>query len=388
MDALLRDLRMAVRALSRRPGVTALAVLSLGLAIGFCTVGFSLLDAGVLRALPVREPARLEWLAARDREQRVADLTWIEYQALASRTRAWEGVLAECRVGPKVRLPDRDDFPITAGVSENYFDLLGVKAAAGDVFHNGAGSDGVVAITDHYWKTALGGNLNIVGRTLAVGDASLRIVGVLPPGFSGTHRGLLVELFVPPQTFFGSLGYKDRLDQHLADFEVAARLRPGVTVEQAQREEDATLRQLEQDGLEPAPGRKAAVFPFAELKLVFAALLMAPLFLVLLVAAANLANLRLVDNEARRRETGIRLALGAGRGDLLRQHASETLLLCGLGTALGLVLAGWLIDVLPAILYAGQNYIDYRVRLDAPDLRVQRRRFAGGDRHCVFDPAE
>jgi len=95
MDALLRDLRMAVRALSRRPGVTALAVLSLGLAIGFCTVGFSLLDAGMLRALPVREPARLQWLYARDREQRSADLTWIEYQALASRARSWEGVLAE-----------------------------------------------------------------------------------------------------------------------------------------------------------------------------------------------------------------------------------------------------------------------------------------------------
>jgi predicted permease len=364
MDALLRDLRMAVRALSRRPGITALAVLSLSLAIGFCTVGFSLLDAGMLRDLPVREPARLEWLFARDREQRVNDLTWIEYQALAGRTRTWEGALAECRVGPTVRLPDRDDFPITAGVSENYFDLLGVKAAAGDAFHGGGGRDGVVVVTDHYWKTMLGGDLHIVGRALTVGGASLRIVGVLPPGFSGTGRGLLVDLFVPPQTFFGSLGYKDRLDQHLADFEVLGRLRPGVTVEQAQREEDATLRQLQSDGLEPAPGRKAAVFPFAEFQIGLAAKLMAPLFLVLLVAAANLANLRLVDNEARRRETGIRLALGAGRGHLLRQHASETLLLCGLGTALGLVLAGWLIDLAPAVLYAGESHLDFGVRLD------------------------
>ncbi len=366
MDSILRDLRMAFRALSRRPGVTALAVLSLGLAIGFCTVGFSLLDAGVLRALAVREPARLQWLYARDREQRSAELTWIEYQALASRARSWDGVLAECRVGPKVRLPDRDEFPITAGVSENYFDVLGVKAAAGEVFHGGAGRDGVVVVADHFWKTALGGDLNVVGRALAVGNASLRIVGVLQPGFSDTHRGILVDLFVPPQTFFGSLGYQDRLDQHLADFEVLGRLRPGATVEQAQREAGAILRQLQAEGLEPEPGRTAAVFPFAELKLLFAALLMAPLFLVLLVAAANLANLRLVDNEARRRETAIRLALGAGRGDLLRQHASETLLLCGLGTALGLALAGWLIDVLPAILYAGEfaGHIDFRVRLD------------------------
>jgi len=364
METLLRDLRIAIRALSRRPGVTALAVLSLALAIGFCTVGFSLLDAGLLRALPVREPARLHWLLARDREQRVDSLTWLEYQALAGRTRSWDGALAECRMGPKVRLPDRDDFPITAGVSENYFDLLGVKAAAGDVFHSGGGQDGVVVITDHYWKTALGGDLQIVGRALAVGNASLRIAGVLPPAFSGTHRGLLVDLFVPPQTFFGSLGFRDHLDRHLADFEVVARLRPGVTAEQAQREEDATLRQLQRDGLEPAPGRTAAIFPFAELRIVFAAMLMAALFLVLLVAAANLANLRLVDNEARRRETGIRLALGATRAHLLRQHTSETLLLCGVGTALGLILAAWLIDLAPAVLYAGDSYIDFRVRLD------------------------
>ena len=365
MDAFLRDLRMAVRALSRRPGVTALAVLSLALATGFCTVGFSLLDAIELRDLPVRDPARLQWLYVRDREQRIDDLTWIEYQALAARTRAWQGALAECREGPKVRLPDRDDFPITAGVSENYFDLLGIKAAAGDVFHPGGGRDGVVVVADHYWRTALGGDLHIVGRALIVGGASLRIMGVLPPRFSGTNRGLLVELFVPPQTFFGSLGYKEHLDQQVADFEVVARLRPGVTVQQAQREEDAALRQLQSDGREPAPGRKAAIFPFVELTIGLAAMLVAPLILVLLVAAANVANLRLVDNEARRRETGIRLALGAGRGHLLRQHASEALLLCGLGTALGLMLAAWLIDLAPQVLYAGQDYIDYRVRLDA-----------------------
>lgn len=365
MEALFRDLRMAVRALSRRPGVTVLAVLSLGLAIGFCAVGFSLLDAGFLRAMPVRDPASLHWLYARDREQRTRDLTWIEYQALADRGRSWEGVLVECRMGPAVHLPDRDDFPITAGVSDNYFDLLAVKAAAGDVFHSRGGSDGVVVITDHYWRTALGGDLHAIGRTLNVGRASLRILGVLPPAFSGLGRGLLVDLFVPPQTFFGSLGYEGQLDQTVADFEALARLRPGVTIEQAQREEGAILRQLESAGLEPEPGRTAAVFPYAEFKLLFAALLMSPLFLVLLVAAANLANLRLVDNEARRRETGIRLALGAGRAHLLRQHTSESLLLCGLGTALGLLLADWLIALLPAVLYAGESYIDFRVRLDA-----------------------
>jgi len=355
---------MAIRALTRRKGVTALAVLSLGLAIGFCTAGFSLVDAYAWRDLPVRQPKRLTWVYARDREQRGESLSWIEYQALASHSRFWEGLVAECRMGPKVRLADRDDYPITAGVSENYFDLLGVKPALGGVFHAGTGRDGTVVLSDHYWRTALGGDAHIVGRTLPVGHAVLTVTGVLPAGFTGINRGLLVELFVPPETFFGSLDFKDHLDQHLADFEVVGRLRPGATIELARQEEEAALRKLQTDGLEPAPGRTAVVAPFVELKPMMIGLLMAPLALVLLVAAANLANLRLIDNEARRRETGIRLALGAGRAHLLRQHWSETFLLCLTGTALGLLVASWVIDFFPALLYAGDNYFDFGIRLD------------------------
>lgn len=364
MDSTIRDIRMAIRALTRRKGVTALAILSLGLAIGFCSAGFSIVDAFAWRDLPVREPNRLTRVYVHDREQRVDLLSWVEYKALASHPRSWEGLIAECRMDPKVRLPDRDDFPITAGVSENYFDLLGVKPMLGATFHAGAGSDGVVVLSDHYWKTALGGDVHVVGRMLSVGNAALMIIGVLPPGFTGTNRGLLVDLFVPPQTFFGALNYKDHLDRRRADFEVVGRLRPGAAIDAAQQEEQAILRNLQADGLEPAPGRTAVVAPFVELKVVMIAMLMAPLLLVLMVAAANLANLRLVDNEVRRRETGIRLALGAGRAQLLRQHWTETFLLCLAGTALGLLVASWLIDLVPAILYSGEDYLDFGVRLD------------------------
>jgi len=368
MGAIFRDLHMAIRALARRKGVTALAILSLGLAIGFCTAGFSLVDAFAWRSLPVRDPGRLTRVYARDREQRLGSVTWVEYQALAAHPHFWEGLAAECRVGPKVRLADRDDFPITAGVSENYFDLLGVRPALGTVFHAGTGGDGTVVVSNHYWRTALGGDIHVVGRTLSVGKADLTVTGVLPAGFAGPDRGLLIELFVPPETFFHSLGYEDRLDPHVDDFDVIGRLRPGATRAQAQQEAQAMLGKLQADGLEPAPGRTAVVFPFADAGPGMVALLMAPLLLVLLVAAANLANLRLVDNEARRRETGIRLALGAGRTHLLRQHWSETFLLCITGTALGLLVASWLIDVVPPLLYAGENHIDYGVRLDIRTL--------------------
>ena len=135
MDSVRRELRAAIRTLARKPGVTALAVASLALAIGFSTAAFSVLDAFALRDLPVAEPQRLVRISVTGREQRGDILSWIEYDSLTSRSHLLSGALAESRRGPKVRLPDRDDFPITANVSDNYFDLLGVKAAQGDVSH-------------------------------------------------------------------------------------------------------------------------------------------------------------------------------------------------------------------------------------------------------------
>ena len=369
MAPLPRDLRAALRALTRKPGVTALAIASLALAIGFSTAAFSVLDAYALRDLPVSAPGQLARVIARTREQRFDDLTWIEYRALASRTRAFSGILTENRQGPKVRLPDRDDFPITAAGSDNYFDLLGVKARMGDVFHTGKGEDGTVVLAYKYWKDMLGGDPSIVGRTLPVGRGMLRVIGVLPPGFTGTNRGLLVSLFVPSQTLFGALRQADPNDVADRNYELVGRLRPGATLAQAQAEADSILRQVERDGRAPGPDRTSRVTPFAEghlwAKLQENAVLLGVVALLLLIAAANLANLRLVENESRRLETGIRLALGAGRGALARQHFTETLLLAGSATLFGLLLAKALIAAAPSVLNAGISYIDYNIRFDA-----------------------
>ncbi|MBZ5617450.1 MAG: ABC transporter permease [Acidobacteriia bacterium] len=368
MDTLLQDLRVAVRALARKPGVTLLAVASLGLAIGFSTAAFSVLDAYALRDLPVSAPGQLVWLSATTREQRSDILSWPEYEALAARTHCFTGILTENRRGPRVKLPDRDQFPITAGVSDNYFDLLGVKPAKGELFHAGKGQDGVMVISDRYWHQTLEGDAAILGRSLPVGSGVLKIIGVLPPGFHGIRRGIAVDLFVPMQGFFGSLQMARANSLRFTDYEAIARLRPGTGIEQAQKEADAALRQLEKDGLAAAPDRKAAVERFTTKglrdKVESNAAFLGLMVLLVLIAAANLANLRLVDNEGRRRETGIRLALGAGRTDLARQHLVETLLLSGSGTAVGLLLAAWLIQAAPALFYAGQSYIDYSIRLD------------------------
>jgi predicted permease len=365
----LRDFLLAWRKLVRRPGAALLAVVSLALAIGFSTAAFSVVDAWYWRALPVKDPGRLADAMVRDREGRFDGINWAEFEAIQQQARTLDGIMVQNRQGPVVKLPGRDDFPITAGVSDNFFDVLGVGAAVGRVFQAGSGADGQLVLTDRYWKTAFGGDPAICGRTVAVGRAALTVIGVLPPGFSGTMRGVAVDLFVPHQTMFGSLRMGSPADPKDTQFEPLIRLKPGVTLETARLDMDQVLRRREAAGLAHEPGRTAAVFSFTRPEVkpettpgdVFPWIVL----LVLTIAAANFAGLRLIGNQARRRETGVRLALGAGRAALLRQHLSESLLLAGAGTALGLLIAAWLIDLAPALLYAGQRYREYYIRLDA-----------------------
>jgi predicted permease len=369
MVHLTRDLRLAVRTLLRRPGVAALAVASLALATGFSTAAFSILDAYSLRDLPVRDPNRLLRGMVRTRENHGDGFSWTEYQALATRARSFSGVAVEDREGARVQLPDRVDFPIFGYVSDNYFDLLGVGAALGDVFHARAGRDQTVVLSHRYWKDGFASDPAIIGRDLPVGRGVLRIIGVLPPGFTGTIRGVVVDLFMPPQTFFGVLRAGSPGDLRYTSYELIGRLRPGATPGQAREEGDAIIRQVERDGLAPAPDRRMLVDDFGEggvwRKLESNAAMLAMIGLLILIAAANLANLRLVENESRRHETGVRLALGAGRFDLARQHLAETLLLASAATLGGLALARWLIGLAPALFYGGKSYIDYGIRLDA-----------------------
>jgi predicted permease len=369
MGTVSRSLREALRTLLRKPGVTVLAVSSLALAIGFSTAAFSVLDAYALRDLPVRNPGRLALIDAISREGRSEPMTWPEYETLVSRTRSFEGILSENLRGPTVKLPDRDDSPITAGVSDNFFDLLGIEARMGQVFRTGHGQDGTVVLSYRYWRDALKTDAGAVGRTLLVGGGSLRILGILPPDFAGTDRGTSVDLFVPMQGWFGSVGMARRGDTRFIDYDLLGYLRPGVTLAQARAECEGILRQMEKDGTAPAAGRKAAVSWIAEkdlaAKLKSNAVMLAVVVLLVLIAAANLTNLRLVANESRRHETGVRLALGASRVDLARGHLAETLLLSIAGTGLGTMIAAWLVRAAPAIFYAGDRFRDYHIRIDA-----------------------
>lgn len=362
-----RSLREAIRTLLRKPGVTVLAVSSLALAIGFSTAAFSILDAYALREMPVREPARLVSIDAITREGRADSMSWPEYLALAAGTHSFEGIVAENRRGPFVHLPDREDHPLSSGVSANFFDMLGVSAGMGRVFH--PGDRECVVLSYRYWRDQLKADPAAIGRTLLVGRGSLRLIGVLPPDFAGTDRGSSVDLFVPMETWLGSMQMSSATDLRRTDYNLLGRLRPGVTTAQARAECEGVLRQMERDGSSAGPDRKAAISPYTEkglaAKLKSNAVMLAIMVLLVLIAAANLASLRLVENEGRRHEIGVRLALGASWKDLARSHLTETLLVAGAGTAVALVLASWLVRLAPALFYAGERRLDYHIRVDA-----------------------
>lgn len=364
---IMRDLRLAYRRLVRRPGITALAILSLAVSIGLGTAAFSILDALIFRDLPLRDPAQLISIGTRDLQGKFQNLTWRQYGLIANRTHAFSAVAAEERMGPTVHLPDRDDFPITAGVSDNYFDMLGIPAGRGDLFHGGADQEGVVVLSDRYWRRTLRADPQIIGRVLNVGRSQVRVIGVLPPNNAGPHRGLVVDLYVPPATFFRTLGIGSPGQVSYADWELIGRLRPGVSMEQARTELVSLLRESEQAGATPASGWKPEIEHLEEnalQRLRQAGIFPALILVLLLIAGMNIACLRLVDNELRRHDTSIRTALGAGRLALAREHLAETILVAVSGTGLGLLASIWLIELAPALLYAGMGFSDYYIRFD------------------------
>ncbi len=369
MPSFFSDFRLAFRSCGRRPGATALVVLSLAVTIGISATAFSILDAVLWRALPVRNPRQLLTIWARDQQKRPDQLTWVEYEAIATRVRGLSDVFAQSRHSGMVRLQGRTELSLLSYVSDNYFDALGVTAAVGTLFHARAGRDGEVVISHRYWQRALSGDPAVLEHPLRINDEDLRVVGVLSPGFSGANRGLAVDLFVPIQTGAGILHQASLQDRRSPEFELLGRLKTGVEPENVRRDIESALKIVDKDGASPGPGRTAFVEKLdgsdrpasRSTSVLFASIVL----LILLVATANVANVRLAQNEERRGETAIRLSLGASRFALWRQHLSEMLVLSAAGTALAVLVAQWLIDFAPAMLFAGERFVDFYIGFDA-----------------------
>jgi predicted permease len=355
MDTLIGDLRYALRRLVSRPGFTFIAVLTMALGIGANTAIFSIVNAVLLRPLPVEPPDRLVEIYSQEGDEEPLTQAYPDYLDIRDRDDLFSGVTAYTADFFSVGLGTRSEVVLGESVAGNYFEVLGVPAALGRVFIAGEddapGAPAVAVISHGLWKRRFASDPNIVGQTLRVRGRPFEIVGVLRPNYKGLLVGFAAELWLPVTSNVSFAGGDDPLDDRGSRWIlVKGRLRPGVTPDQAQAGLDVLAQQLAAAYPESNADRRFPVIPTNEVRLLpmidralvpVAALLMSVVGLLLLIVCTNLANLLLARALTRRKEIAIRLAIGAGRLRLVRQLLTESLLLALLGGVLGVLVAWW-----------------------------------------------
>jgi predicted permease len=372
MDELRADLRLTFRTLRRNPGFAAIAILSLSLGIGANTAIFGLMDAVMLRVLPVRDAGRLVFVQTAGTAGRDGP-PYPYFELLRDQARSFDAVAAFSPSNMELVIDGGREQARGVWVSGNFYQLLGVApilgrtlAATDDQMPGRGGPDGGVAVISRaYWQQRFGGDSAVVGRAVHIFEHTVTIIGVMPSEVMSLEPGRPVDIAVPIM-LSDPVMMRDRTSLWL---EIVARFRPAVRTEQARAEANALfaaymagvrispeIHKMLFDHMELTPASKG----LGGLRTQFSQPLTAMMILaglVLLAACANVANLMLARAAARQKEFAVRLAIGAGRGRLIRQTLTEALVLVGSGAALGILFAHQGEAALAALFAEGRNRI-------------------------------
>jgi predicted permease len=381
VDSLRQDLQYAARMLRRTPGFSAVAVLSFALGIGANAAIFSLINAVMLGTLPVREPDRLVQIT-RLLDGRPGLVSYPLFEYFRDSVKSISSAFAQWTSTPAIVIDGQDEFVTADLVSGTYNAVLGIEPAAGRLLEPSddvpSPSSPAAVITDRYWLRHFARSPSAIGKTFTIRDRIFTIVGVMPPSYQSARRGQAPDLMVPLLTMMNDV------QRHASDFNslnLLARLKPGATVEQANAETQVLFGAFVQSQAARASGtdrsailrqRAAALSapdgfnPIRDNIAQPLLIAMGIVGLILLLACVNLSGLLLARSAARQREISIRLAIGAGRGRLIRQFSIESLVLAVIGGGIGLALAGWFSGMLFALFVNGRDV----VLSVAPDWRV------------------
>jgi len=377
----IQDFRYGLRLIKRSKGLALGVVISMGLGVGATASVFSFVDSFVFRPLPVPETNRLVRITNSTPASSDGGFSYPEYRDYVERSQSFSGIVTygNIAVGLAPSAADQPRVTLATLVSGNFFSTLQVKPALGRGFlkeeDSVPGRDAVAVISHTAWQRDFGGAPDVIGRAVAINGHPFTIIGVAPEEFLGVQPFIEPGIYIPrmmiQQAYMG-LDTSSLTNRSVRHVGLIARLKPGVTVEQAKEDIGPISRQLELEHAETNKGIKAVVLTqFAyglaarPSNLGFAVVLLTIAFLVLGIACVNVSNLLLSTVPARTREMAVRVAMGAPRMRLLQQLLLESAILSSAGTLAGLAIASWCAGFLSSMRLGSADLpIHFRAQVD------------------------
>jgi len=368
-ERLCQDLRYAIRSYARTPVFTSAVLTTLALGIGASTAIFSMVNAIVLRPLPLNDPDRLVWATETNPKGNAISLSWLNYLDWRERSRSFEALAASRDEAQTLTGTDRAQRLRARRVTSNFFKVVGVSPAIGRAFtdtDDRAGGEPTVILSNEFWRTQFAADPSVLGRSLTLNAIPCTIIGVLPRGFQYLRP---YDVFVSVAPVSGTPMLQLRGNHN--GFNAVGRLKPGISVATAEAELQGIAADLEREYPGTNTGIRAHTELLAsrlvsEIRLTLLALLGAVGFL-LLIACVNVANLLIARGASRRHELAVRAALGGGRRRLVSQLLAESMLISTVGGVLGVGIAFFLMRALVAAAPDGTPRLD-GVSLDGAAL--------------------